>query len=277
MGMDTNYISENEFTQIVNLLKSRYGINLSQKKNLIVGRLHNYIVRSNFDSFTDFYNYVVNDKSGDALTLLVNKLTTNYTYFLRETEHFDFFKSTVLPHIVSTEKSRDMRIWSAGCSSGEEPYSIAMYLDDYFGHSKSGWDTKILATDISERVLEQAAEGVYLTESIEPLPQAWRGKYFNTLDAEHSQVCDRLRGEIIFRKFNLMERYLPFRKKFHIIWCRNVMIYFDSKTKHDLVERFYDATEEGGYLFIGHSESILRTETRYNYVKPAIYRKEPQK
>jgi chemotaxis protein methyltransferase CheR len=217
---------------------------------------------------------VINDKSGEALTLLVNKLTTNYTYFLRENEHFNYFKTTVLPHIIATENSKDMRIWSAGCSSGEEPYTIAMYIDDYFKNVKQGWDTKILATDISERVLGLASEGVYLTESLDPLPLAWRNNYFVKKDHENSQVIDRLRREIIYRKFNLMDRYLPFKKKFHIIWCRNVMIYFEAEVKKELVERFYDATETGGFLFIGHSESILRGETRYRYIKPAIYRKE---
>ena len=267
-------ITDQEFWQIVNLLKGTYGINLSQKKNLIVGRLQNYITRSQFGSFTEFYDHVVSDKTGEAITLLINKLTTNYTYFLREVEHYDYFKSTVLPHIMSTEKNKDMRIWSAGCSSGEEAYTIAMYVDEFLEGRRNGWDTKILATDISERVLSLAAEGVYLTESLEPLKPAWRNNYFTRVDNENSQVKENLRREILFRKFNLMEKYLPFKKKFHIIWCRNVMIYFDQQTKNELVERFYDATEPGGYLFIGHSESVARGETRYRYVMPAIYKKE---
>ena len=272
--MDALNITDKEFWQIVNLLKNSYGINLSQKKNLIVGRMQNYLQRSEFSSFSEFYDHVINDKTGDAITFLINKLTTNYTYFLREVEHYEFFKSTVLPYITSTDKNKDMRVWSAGCSSGEEAYTIAMYIDEYFGYKKKGWDTNILATDISERVLSLAAGGVYMTENLEPLKQSWRASYFNQIDEERSQVTERLRNEIVFRKFNLMERHLPFKKKFHNIWCRNVMIYFDAKTKKELVERFYDATEPGGYLFIGHSESIARGETRYRYLQPAIYRKE---
>ena len=272
--MDTMHITDKEFHLIVDLLKNSYGINLSQKKNLIAGRLQNYLQRSQFNSFSEFYDHVINDKTGDSITFLLNKLTTNYTYFLRENEHYEFFKSNVLPYIASTEKGKDMRVWSAGCSSGEEAYTIAMFVDEYFGKNKNGWDTKILATDISERVLSLAAEGKYMTESLDSLKSSWRSTYFNALDDEYSQVIGRLRSEIIFRKFNLMERRLPFKKKFHNIWCRNVMIYFDAKTKNELVERFYDATEPGGYLFVGHSESISRGETRYRYVKPAIYRKE---
>ena len=273
--MDTMHITDAEFSQIVNLLKNSYGINLSQKKNLIVGRLQNYLHNSDYNSFSEFYDHVISDKTGDSITFLINRLTTNYTYFLRENDHYEFFKSTVLPYITSAEKSKDMRIWSAGCSSGEEAYTIAMFIDEYFNHNKHGWDTKILATDISERVLSLAAEGKYLTESLEPLKSSWRSSYFNEIGDERSQVIESLRREIIFRKFNLMEQRLPFKKRFHNIWCRNVMIYFDAKTKNELVERFYEATEPGGYLFIGHSESITRGETRYNYIKPAIYRKEP--
>jgi chemotaxis protein methyltransferase CheR len=267
-------ITDKEFWQIVSLLKDTYGINLSQKKNLIVGRLQNHLHRSNFASFSEFYDYVVNDRSGEAATLLINKLTTNYTFFLREIEHFDFFKGTVLPYIVGAEKSRDMRIWSAGCSSGEEPYSIAMYVADFFGGNKNGWDSKILATDISERVLALAAEGKYMWESLDVLPAAWRSSYFTKIDGENAQIADKLRREVIFRKFNLMERVFPFRKKFHVIWCRNVMIYFDAPTKKALIDKFYDCTEQGGFLFIGHSETIARHETKYKYVMPAIYRKD---
>jgi chemotaxis protein methyltransferase CheR len=267
-------ITEKEFRQIVDLMHDRYGINLSQKKNLIVGRLQNHLHRSNFESFSEFYQYVLNDKSGEAVTLLLNKLTTNHTFFLREMEHFDYFKQTVLPHIVKTEKSKDMRIWSAGCSSGEEPYSIAMIIADFFGANKNGWDTKILATDISERVLSMAAQGKYLSENLEVLPKQWRQAYFKKVDAEYDQIIDKLRQEVIYRKFNLMEGTFPFRKKFHIIWCRNVMIYFDAQTKKALIDKFYDCTEQGGYLFIGHSESIARNDTKYKYVLPAIYRRE---
>jgi len=113
-----------------------------------------------------------------------------------------------------------------------------------------------------------------MTESLEALKPEWRSAYFEKVDGENSRVIDRLRGEIIFRKFNLMERALPFKKKFHNIWCRNVMIYFDAQTKNELVDRFYNATEQGGYLFIGHSESISRGDTRYSFVRPAIYRKD---
>ena len=267
-------ITEQEFQQLVEFMHGRYGIDLAKKKKLIVGRLQNYLVRSSFNSFSEYYDYVVNDKNGDAITVLLNKLTTNHTYFLREKEHFDFFRDTVVPHILGTEKSKDMRIWSAGCSSGEEAYTIAMILDDNFGSRLEGWDTKILATDISERVLRIGTEGRYLTENLDILPDNWKNKYFNKRDGNYSQISERLRTQMIYRKFNLMETRFPFKKKFHIIWCRNVMIYFDAQTRNNLIEKFYDCVEPGGYLFIGHSESVSKGETRFQYVMPAIYRKE---
>ena len=267
-------ITEDEFGQMATLMKETYGINLTQKKNLISGRLQNHLHKSNYDSFSDFYKDILTDKTGEALTVLLNKLTTNHTYFMREMEHFDFFKSTVLPFILETEKNKDMRIWSAGCSSGEEPYMIAMILADHFGANKAGWDTSILATDISDRVLSMAADGKYMSEDLNVLPDMWRRKYFAKSDGDREQISANIRNNVIFKKFNLMTKTLPFKKKFHIIWCRNVMIYFDAQTKRELVERFYDHTVPGGFLFIGHSESLGRGETRYRYVEPAIYRKE---
>ena len=267
-------ITDSEFLQLVDLMKSRYGINLSQKRNLIVGRLQNHLHRSHYTSFSDFFEDVEADKTGEMVNLLLNKLTTNHTYFMREMEHFNYFRDTVIPHIMSTEKTKDMRVWSAGCSSGEEPYMIAMILADYFGVNKKGWDTKILATDISDRVLSMAADGKYMTEGLSVLPEEWRKKYFTKVDEDYEQIATSLRNEITFRKFNLMTKVFPFKKQFHIIWCRNVMIYFDVPTKIALVDRFYEYTMPGGYLFIGHSESLSRSETKYKYIAPAIYRKE---
>jgi chemotaxis protein methyltransferase CheR len=149
-----------------------------------------------------------------------------------------------------------------------------MIIADYFGNEKILWDTKILATDISTKVLNKAKLGVYNNESIESIPKMWRNMYFTRFDNENSVIADSIKKEVIYRVFNLMNTSLPFKKKFHVIFCRNVMIYFDADTKRDLVNRFYEHTEQGGYLFIGHSESLNREETKYKYVMPAVYRKE---
>jgi chemotaxis protein methyltransferase CheR len=183
-------------------------------------------------------------------------------------------KNKVLPYLQYAVKDNDIRIWSAGCSYGEEPYTIAMIMDDFFGREKPCWDTKVLATDISGKVLEEAQKGVYSNEEISVLPSQWKLSYFKKLDNEKCRISDRMRNEVIFRKLNLMDSIFPFKKKFHVIFCRNVMIYFDSQTKWQLVNKFYDLTENGGYLFIGHSESLDREQTKYKYIMPAVYRKE---
>jgi chemotaxis protein methyltransferase CheR len=267
-------ITDKEFRQLSDYIKVNYGINLKEeKRSLVTGRLHNVLIQNNFDNFSDYYDFIIADKIGDAVAILINKITTNHTFFMREADHFHYFKDKVLPYLTSSVKNNDLRIWSAGCSTGEEPYTLEMVMDEFFGKDKMWWDTKVLATDISSRVLEEAKKGVYSNEEISTLPSTWKLNYFKKLDNEKSILADKIRNEVIYRKFNLMDQVFPFKKKFHVIFCRNVMIYFDNKTKWDLVNKFYELTEYGGYLFIGHSESLNREETRYKYVMPAVYRK----
>lgn len=268
-------ITDKEFQQLTAYIKANYGINLkSEKKALVISRLRNVLLENNFRNFSEYYEYIILDKTGNAVATLINKITTNHTFFMREADHFNYFRDKVLPFFAKTETGKDLRIWSAGCSSGEEPYTLAMILDEYFGNEKIHWDTKVLATDISGKVLETAAKGIYDNERIAALPKNWKHKYFMRFDSESSILAERIRNEVIFRKFNLMENNFPFKRKFHVIFCRNVMIYFDTQTKDELVNKFYDSLEYGGYLFIGHSESINREKTRFKYIKPAVYRKE---
>ncbi|WP_378955952.1 CheR family methyltransferase [Pelosinus sp. sgz500959] len=267
-------ITEREFRELVGFVKANYGINLLQKKVLVCGRLNNYIAQCGFHNFSEYFSHVKSDRTGKSGTILVNKLTTNHTYFLREPQHFEVLGQVVLPYLATVEaKKKDLRVWSAGCSTGEEPYTLAMLINSYFGAQKSGWDTKILATDISTDVLEKAQKAVYPSNQLDNLPAYWRAKYFHKIDSEYSVLREIIRQEVIFRRFNLMSETFPFKKKFHLIFCRNVMIYFDAETKEKLINRFYDHMESGGYLFIGHSESINRHESRYQFVAPAIYRK----
>lgn len=267
-------ITDKEFHQLAEFIRKNYGIHLKdEKRALVVGRLQNVLAQKNMKSFSEYFEHVLSDKTGEAAAELVNKITTNYTYYMREADHFYYFRDVVLPHLAKTVKDRDLRIWSAGCSSGEEPYTLAMIIDEYFRGKKAGWDTRILATDISARMIEKAKKGIYEYGSISKLPPQWRLSYFRQLDDNSCAVIDRIKNEVIFRKFNLVDGEFPFRRKFHVIFCRNVMIYFDMKTKDELVERFYDALEYGGYLFIGHSESINRHRTKFRYIMPAVYRK----
>lgn len=266
-------ITDKEFTELVGFVKDYCGINLKEKRTLINGRLQNVLQQRSFTSFGQLIEDLKHDQTGQAVITLINKLTTNHTFFMRENNHFDFFRETVLPYLVSTSKVKDLRIWSAGCSSGEEAYTLAMIVNDFLGTEKGLWDSKILATDISKRVLELAVEGIYSEEQVANLPEGWRKRYFKRIDSERSELVDRIKNEVIFRTFNLNNSVFPFKKKFQVIFCRNVMIYFDNPTKKELVRKFYEVTENGGYLFIGHSESLGRDETRYQYVCPAVYRK----
>lgn len=268
-------ITEKEFRQLSEYIQTNYGICLkSEKKTLVMGRLHNVLVENNCSNFSEYFNYLQSDKTGKALVTFINKITTNHTYFMREEDHFHYFQDKVLPYLESSVKENDLRIWSAGCSSGEEPYTLAMILSDYFGKEKSFWDTKVLATDISDNILLKAKKGIYSSEQIASLPANWRLNYFNKADNGNNAIVDKLKSEVIFRKFNLMEEVFPFKKKFHVIFCRNVMIYFNDKTKNELINKMYECTEPGGYLFIGHSESLNRDMTKYKYILPAVYRKE---
>jgi len=198
-------ITEKEFNQVVNFIKSKYGVNLSNKKALVIGRLQNYVEQSGFNSFSEYLEVVMSDKTGSAITTLINKVTTNHTYFMREPDHFNFFQNAVLPYLEKTESSKkDLRIWSAGCSTGEEPYTIAMIIDEYFGTEKSLWNSVMLATDISTKVLETACNGIYPNESIEVLPQKWKNTYFKKINEEKSSISDKIKKEVVFKKFNLM-------------------------------------------------------------------------
>lgn len=268
-------ITKKEFKKLADYIKTNYGIHLKEEKQALVeGRFHNVLIQNNFNSFSEYYNYIISDKTGNSIVTLINKITTNHTFFMREAEHFYYFRDKILPHLNKIEKHKDLRIWSAGCSTGEEPYTLAMIIDEFFGKEKMCWDTKVLATDISSKVLDTAIKGIYCNEDIALLPSTWRLSYFKKYDDENSVLVDKIKNEIIYRKFNLMDKVFPFKRKFHVIFCRNVMIYFDTKTKAELVHKFYGITEPGGYLFIGHSESLNREETRYKYIMPAVYMKE---
>lgn len=266
-------ITDSEFIRIVNYVKKNYGIDLSQKRVLVTGRLENYLVRNGYSSYDEYMEKVERNPAGNEAVNLVNVLTTNHTYFMRESIHFDYLKNVVLPQLkVKAAREKDLRIWSAASSTGEEPYTLAMILKDFFGLDHSSWDTKILATDLSTRVLTHAVNGVYLKEQLEPLPDRWKKAHFKQIGEEQYKVKDELRNEVIFRQFNLMNPF-PFRRKFHVVFLRNVMIYFEDDTKYQLVEKVYDYMEPGGYLFIGTTESLDREKTRFQYVQTSIYRK----
>ena len=266
-------IGEADFQKLTSFMLRQYGINLTKKKVLIEGRLSNVIVEKGFKDFHGYLQSVFADASGQELAQLINRLTTNHTFFMRESSHFDFFRDKVLPPLLQKTLSGEIRVWSAGCSSGEEPYTLRMILDDVLEGHKPFWKASLLATDISERAMGIARKAEYSREALENIPKMWKLRYFEACDGG-MRVRKEVRDEVKFQPFNLMTPHFPFISKFHVIFCRNVMIYFERDTKIKLINKFYDCLESGGYLFIGHSESVERGATPFTYVQPAIYRKE---
>lgn len=265
-------LTDNDFERLMTYMKKTYGINLEKKRVLIEGRLSNMISTRGFKSFKEYIDFAFADKTGNETMQLVNKLTTNHTFFMREPEHFQYLKKTILPYFEKQNAAtKTLDLWCAASSTGQEPYTIVMTVDDYFGANASRWKVNLLATDLDTDVLSKAKAGVYTVDMLKDVPKDWLAKYFTKVDATTYKVIDRLRNQITFKQFNLMNNITE-RKQYDLISCRNVMIYFEQDTKNALVERFYDVTKEGGYLFTGHAESVSR-DTRYTYVQPAVYRK----
>lgn len=270
-------LTDKEFEAIHSLVYERFGINLTdQKRNLIVGRLQKVLRAHRFTSFAEYVDFVTRDSTGEALSELIDRISTNHTFFFREPEHFRFMAEVALPAIcdrLESQHNRDIRIWSAGCSSGEEPYTIAIALREYFGHNYSQWKAGVMATDISSHVLRHAERGIYPVERLAKTTPAICSKYFHRSGEEQVAVNEEIRSDVTFRRLNFMSPAFPFKRQFHIIFCRNVMIYFDTPTRLELVRKFHASLEPGGYLFIGHSESLGRDDTFFSYVQPAVYRK----
>lgn len=268
--------SDKEFQQIGKTIYDHCGINLSSdKKEMVRSRLVRLLQKHGCSSYAHYLDVVLNDNSGEKLTEMVNRISTNLTSFFREKHHFDFLRDTVIPSLVARKGPPRIRAWSAGCSSGEEPYSIAITAAEALPNIHRA-NIKILASDISTRVLSTASLGCYPHERIEDLDRAMQNKYFLS-QHDHSQelfqIRPNLRKLIIFKKINLMEKW-PVTTPLDFIFCRNVMIYFDRETKERLVQRFSDQLHPGGWLFIGHSESLSNIKHNLKYVGPTIYEKQ---
>lgn len=266
------YLQDQEFKLITTYIKINYGVDLTKKRPLIEGRLSNHLIHLGFTNYMDYFAYAKKDASGEEMSVMINKLTTNHTYFLRENEHFAFYQQTILPWIEDELGEKDLRIWSAGCSSGQEPYTLVMTTLNYLGSKAESWDCSILASDISQKVLQTAREGSYAQSEMDQIPRSWLKRYFRPLGPQRFIVSDELRKNVSFRHFNLLSPF-HFKKPFQTIFCRNVMIYFDLPTKNEVIRKFYDALLPGGYLLIGHSESLSGCDHQFHYIQPSIYRK----
>jgi len=271
--MPSMKISDSDFKLLVEMMENKYCINLKQKRVLIEGRLSNTITQRGFKDFTSFLNMIFADRTGTEMINLLNKLTTNHTFFMREEEHYAYMREVVLPYLEREKKDHRVYLWSAASSSGEEPYTNVMQLLEYFKHRSTMWNLSTLATDISQRVLDIAKTAIYHKDSMKNLPETWQKKYFKPEANDCFKVSPEITKRVEFKTFNLMDR-IPFRTyPFDLIFCRNVMIYFEMDIKIALVNRLYEVLRPGGYLFIGHAESVPRDKTPFEYIKPAIYRK----
>lgn len=266
-------LTDKEFERIKQFTKENYGINLDNKKVFVETRLSIMLYEKGFKNFSQYIDMIMDSRNVNEIYDFINNITTNHTFFLREMEHFDYLYQEVLPYFEkSLREKKDLRIWSAGCSSGQEAYTLAMIIDDYFGERKEGWDTTLLASDISVNMLNKAQKGVYLLPEISSVSKKFLNKYFSLQSDGSYKICDKIRKQVVFKKINLMDTF-SFSEGFHIIFCRNVMIYYDEDTRNNLVNKFYNITKDNGFLFIGNSENIRKEATKFNLVKQSIFTK----
>ena len=265
-----------DFEKLAKLVYDQSGIMLEpQKLDLLQARLRKRLKALSLKTFKDYYKFVSGDESGTEVVKMLDCVTTNKTEFFRESQHFEHLIQTALPGLMKNRgrDSEPLRVWSAASSTGEEVYSLAMTALEATGGKVP---VKVLGTDISTRVLEKAMEGRYEAEKIEGIPSAWLSEYFTTLEGPEGrmyQVGPKLRAVTHFSRFNLNGEKYPFRSKFDVIFCRNVMIYFNQEVQQRLVDRLIACLKTGGYLYTGHSESLLRVKHALKPVAPSVYLK----
>ena len=270
---------ENEFEFIRGLVYEHSRINLGpDKRELVSARLGKRLRATNLATVGDYCSFLQTEQDGEELAHLIDAISTNHTFFFREIAHFDFLVQTAVPEMKARarpERWPRLDIWSAACSSGEEPYSIAMTLDECLGPA---WPWHIECTDISNRILAKAAAGIYREETVSKLTPARIRSYFQCghgPQAGNYRVKPALRSALNFQQLNLLEGEPPFSHPFHVIFCRNVMIYFDRPTQEELVQKLTRHLVPGGYLFVGHSESLTGIRHSLQTIRPAIYRRAP--
>jgi chemotaxis protein methyltransferase CheR len=274
--MATIELRDGDFERISRFVYDHCGINLHEgKKELVKARLGKRLREGNFKSFKEYYHYVTAPDGADELIAMIDSLSTNLTSFFREADHFRKLREIVAEVMKKSRKGciPKLRIWSAGCSTGEEPYSIAMSLREIYGDHEIA--VKIVATDISTRVLAAATQGIYPGEKVGNISSALLKKYFQVGQRNwdgYYRVKQEIKDMVDFKRFNLMEE-VPYREPFDIIFCRNVMIYFDKTTQGAIVSKFFSCLRDGGYLFVGRSESLTGLNHQFKYTEPSVYRK----
>ncbi len=273
-------LSDEEFVRLRTLIHQRFGIYLADGKKLLVqGRLNKELRSQGYESFAAYVDDLEKGADADKLLTLVDRISTNHSFFFREEDHFDFLAESILPELVNDGVRPDeLRMWSAGAADGREAYTVALVLRDFFGASVVWRRPVVLATDISVSSLRTAVDGVYPLEALDTVPAKYH-KFFTRVAGarngrgERVRLSDRIREMVMFKRLNLNQPSYPFKNRFHVIFCRNVMIYFDRETREKMAHRLCTYTLPKGYLLIGHSESLGRSAAGYAYVRPTVYRK----
>ncbi|MCP4350502.1 MAG: protein-glutamate O-methyltransferase CheR [Desulfobacterales bacterium] len=261
-------LTEKQFKKVSQIIYRLCGICLKEGKEALVrARLMKRLRALGLENFDAYLKFIESDKGVQELSFMVDAITTNKTSFFREPAHFDFLRDQILPEL----SNRRLRFWTAACSSGEEPYSLAILLKENITDIDTR-DVKILATDISTRMLDKARNAVYDEGTLHGIPNHMMNKYFTRIQNESYRVKENVRTIVRVARLNLMDTW-PMKGPFNVIFCRNVMIYFDRPTQQKLISRFWNFLEHGGYLFVGHSEGLSAISHKFNYVRPAIYRK----
>lgn len=268
-------LTEKDFKFLAKLVHEKTGIVLAEhKRNMVYSRLSRRLRQLNLSSFKEYCEFLQSRSAGDEILQLVNAITTNLTSFFREPHHFQHLEREVLTPFFNNPQNTKLRIWSAGCSQGCEPYSIAMVLQPFLEKNKQV-NAKILATDIDTNMLNRGSSGQYRDEDYNAIPERYR-RYVKPLKRDGEEgiiMAPALRKLISFNQLNLLDNPWPMRGAFDIIFCRNVVIYFDKETQKTLFNRYASAMKDNGWLFIGHSESLFKVTDRFKLHGKTIYRK----
>ncbi len=269
-------LSEKEFELFRHLVKKHVGISFVHKKKATLQRkLASRVNSLGLESYSEYYRYLLQDKEGGwELRRLINTITVDQTAFFRHPKQFELLVNVVLPHLATRNNTtKKLRIWSAGCATGQEAYSIAMVVSEMFDHT---WDIRILASDVDTDALKIAYSGIYPKECIQKVPMEYLNKYFTKGMGKNSGfflVREDLRKKLLFRRLNFVDFGFPFRNPVDIIFCRNVMIYFDIEVKKRLIDNFFHILEQDGFLCLGASESLVGVDDRFALVGYFIYQK----
>lgn len=271
-------ISSRDYSRLRELVYDEAGINLgSERKTMLEGRIRRRLKDLAIHSYGEYCDYLFSREGlRDELVHLIDVVTTNKTDFFREPRHFDFLTATAVPEFLASNGARrPMLIWSAACSTGEEPYTLAMVLSEY-GLTHPGFVFRIIATDISTTVLKKAGLGIYSAEAVRPVPQSLKVKYFmrgRERSFERVRVVPELRRLIEFRRLNFMDTEYGIQEKFDVIFCRNVIIYFDRPTQQSILEKITQQLRPRSYLFMGHAKTLHELDLPLTPVAPALYRR----